>query len=325
MCEKNDNETGASDNHLIGDSTEPEAAMGASTITDDTYCWRCGYNLRRLASKICPECALGLEDYQRVESIIPWVHRRDLGRCRAYWQTFRLLTFQSRRLGSEVVRTVSYGDAQSFRWITVAHAFVALIAIVILFYVAYPPAAVLEAHEPLVAFGFLQGDDIPLLLKAYAAVWPIGVMLFCVVLTFAAVTAIPSYFFHPKVLSIRHQNSLISLSYYACAPLAAGAVGLVIPAFICTQGFLLENGLAESPLDVALDTMIGTGAIMGIAMLWSWLVVARLAKRTMPVVKGRTALVSVCVPALCSVVTLLLLIGLPVIILWLVVAIVSVW
>src|SRR5438128_163233 len=68
------------------------SARSAPEIGHDPFCPQCGYSLRGLnprdsaaAEVCCPECGFAVDLRTLQQSIIPWVHRREIGRWRAYW------------------------------------------------------------------------------------------------------------------------------------------------------------------------------------------------------------------------------------------------
>ena len=101
----------------IDDSAPPSApAQLATTADDELFCPECGYDLRGIENITrCPECGLAIDPEGLARSQIPWVHRRHLGRFRAYWRTMWLSTFRPRKIAAEAARRVSYPDAQRFR------------------------------------------------------------------------------------------------------------------------------------------------------------------------------------------------------------------
>ena len=106
-----------------GPTVNTQAAIGY-----DLFCPACGYNLRGLTDDRCPECGNTFDRATLHVSRIPWVHRNQLGRFRAYWQTVWLVITRPRQFRDEVLHPVSYRDAQQFRWITILHAYLPVLA-----------------------------------------------------------------------------------------------------------------------------------------------------------------------------------------------------
>jgi hypothetical protein len=80
--------------------------------------------------------------------------------------------------------------------------------------------------------------------------------------TFAVITGLPSYFFHPRGISIERQNRAIALSYYACAPLALGP-------FLFPIGWAIHGTFGEGVGIVPANTLL----VLQCAIWWRALVV----------------------------------------------------
>jgi hypothetical protein len=243
----------------------PEVSPPLPALPEGLFCPECDYDLRALTSARCPECGFELEALRSLESQIPWVHRRKLGRFRAYWKTVWLVTFRSRRFLQEMARPVSYSDTQSFRWITTLHAWVASVI-----YVCVWPY--------FNAYG-----------AADHSLWEWTLSLGCALLWLSAWTGIPSWFFHPEWLPVERQNRAVALSYYACAPLAwtPAAVGLL--AGVCFAAFGNDDASIIYPLSAL---CIGTAALT----LW-WFTLLRLGRGSLRRA-GPVAGIALGVPAL---------------------------
>ncbi|UCE59769.1 MAG: hypothetical protein JSU63_20295 [Phycisphaerales bacterium] len=181
-------------------------------IRDDLYCPKCSYNLRGLTGDRCPECGYSLEDVRSGVSLIPWVHRRQIGRFRAYWKTIWMVMMQPKRLALEIGRPVSYPDSQSFRWVTVLHVYLPVLLGAILLYIVEPTR---PFHDK-----FLD--------EAYRAIWPMVLLHFLVILYVIAATGVPSYFFHPRGVAVNLQNRAVALSYYGGGWLAPTTMLLLL-------------------------------------------------------------------------------------------------
>ncbi len=267
---------------------------------DALHCPDCGYHLRGLTGARCPECGYSLDDVRdSTVSRIAWVHRGDIGTVRAYWRTVCAVSFRHKRFCDEIARPVSYADAQAFRWMTILHVYLPLIALSAIFYVVVQPS-----------FGPGEVDDV---LFTY---WLFGVpQVFGLPLLIAA-TGIPSYFFHPKALDTELQNRAIGLSYYSSAVLAwTPFVAMLV------LGSLLEDLLGEyARLAV---TISGIAVVVGMIAAW-WFDLMHIARRTMPHLRRRIKLIGIGVPFLWSVVALVMLGVLPVLALYIFVGVVSV-
>lgn len=205
-------------------------------VPAEVYCPDCGYDLRGLTGQNCPECGFALAVVRSRESQIPWVHRRRLGLLRAYWQTVRLVERWPRRFCLEMVRPVSYGDAQAFRWWTFLLAYVPLLLIS----VASGWAACNAGAEGGATLWLLAGAQV------IAAAW------------LAALPGLCSYSFHPRRLPIEQQNRAIALSYYAWAPLALMPLTLPFFFILLFIGPMVEtSSLAFGFMVVAICGVIG--------------------------------------------------------------------
>ena len=237
-------------------------------------CPECGYDLRGIASDRCPECGLAVD--RAAVSRIPWVNRRPIGRVRAYWRTVWLATFRTDRLAAEVRRPLKIRDGQTFRWLTVALAWVPLGALAAWAAHALPLAAEAVAAvnfhiAPAGMIGYAETPLAPLPL-GLSVPWLDGLQLpgvapAAVLAALVLFTGVGSYFFHPRRLPVDWQNRAVAISYFACAPLALAALPAVAAAMLA-WGYLDAGGNGRFwnpgnplrlPLLVVLD--VGTGFI----------------------------------------------------------------
>jgi hypothetical protein len=224
----------------------PASSRDVSSSPDDEtlYCPSCTYDLRGIDDgERCPECGLVIRRDELRRSRIPWVHRRQIGRVRAYFRTFWLATVQTKTLASEVFRPVSYADAQRFRLVTCILAAIAPVTAIIIG-LLQGDSALGDALGGIDPFRGSPSQPVPGIFDIglpWAAgaillpVMPIGAFLFLL-----AVSGVPSYWFHPRRLPVVRQNRAIALSYYACAPLA-----LLLLAGVCVL-VVIALSLAES-------------------------------------------------------------------------------
>src|SRR3954447_2307955 len=100
----------------------------------DIFCEGCGYSLAGSVTDRCPECGRAYDPNELPFARIPWLHRRRIGRWRAYWATVRMIIRKPRRFALELCRPVrvSAADARLFRRATirlaVASVFVTIVA-----------------------------------------------------------------------------------------------------------------------------------------------------------------------------------------------------
>jgi len=168
-------------------------------------CPDCGYSLHGIESDRCPECGLTIDRTTLSISRLPWAHRDELGRFRAYWRTVLMAMFRPRLIGQEMNRPVSFSDSQRFRHATVLLGFVPLLAWGVGLFLNAVNFSDL-GHGSCLGW-VLQGIDC--LAVAFAG-WLLLFMM----------SGSASYFYHPRSLGIVRQNRAVALSYYSCAPLA---------------------------------------------------------------------------------------------------------
>ena len=203
------------------------------TTTDDIpsedapVCPACGYDLRGIDSGRCPECGTPVD--RVAVSRIPWVHRRLVGRWRAYWRTWAMATFRTGSLAAEVRRPVSHRDGQTFRWATVALAWPPLAGAASWAAGRVPLGQMAEAaagrHLWPMAFSgpkdtVLNSLPLGLTVPWLAGLATPGVAAAAVLALLVLVTGVGSYLFRPRRLPTRWGNRAVAISYFACAPLA---------------------------------------------------------------------------------------------------------
>ncbi len=256
-------------------------------IRHDLFCPECGYNLRALLSNRCPECGYSLDALRSDVPRLPWVYRAELGHRRAYWRTVWMTMFQHKRFCEEVARPVDYRDAQHFRWVSVLHAYVPILAATILLYALAGPK---PFHEE-----FFD--------QALWAVWPVAVLHVCLLLFLAAATGLPSYFFFPRGIPVEQQNRAIALSYYACAALAWTPLTLAI----------LLVGLVVIHLhEITGQALLMLAFFLPFGQLFAYLAdLIHIGGRVMPQCKGRLALLGVVLPFLWLALAGLFFVGVP--------------
>ncbi len=276
------------------DAPQLDVAGGTSSgplpaLPEGVLCPECGYDLRGSISPRCSECGHDLAVLRTTESQIPWVHRRQIGRIRAYWRTGWLVTFRNRQFCAEAARPVSYTDAQRFRWVTVMLAYVAILAGKLVY--------MLGTDEPFGPIKTVEWLAVPIEVGTYLAL--------------AALTGIPSYLFHPRRAPLAVQNRAVALSYYACGPLSLLA-GALLPLAFLVGRFLCERWTHGWGRGLPLHTdTVRTAIVFGaLALPLWWLNLVRIAARVLRH-GGRTVLVAATLPLLWIAVAGLILVGLP--------------
>lgn len=254
---------------------------------DDLICPDCGYPLRGLTSERCPECGLLLDFIESGESGIPWCHRKRIGRVRAFCKTVFMEIFRNRMLCREIYRPVSYADAQRFRWVCVAVAYVSTLIGVGLIHVEFPNLLGRAADE--------------------VGWWFITLVAACYLLALVAFTGLPSYFFHPRRLSVATQNRAVALSYYASAPLTLMVLPVLV---IAIGGPLLRSGVLgfnSSEASWILSAAMYVG-IFGLCWIDVFCIAWKTLRRT-----ARVWLIELALPVVTVVTCALILVGLPLI------------
>ena len=278
-------------------------------MADGVYCVQCGYHLRGVVGERCPECGYALAGLRSTKSGLPWAHRRDIGRLRAYWATVWAVTVRTRKFCEEHAREVSYRDARLFQWVTILHALPALT-------LALWVQILHLRHHLEQQLASQQGTFRPLgpsiIDQAILENWPWVVVTACLVVFFVAITGVPSYFFHPRENPTVKQNAGIALSYYAAAPLAIVLViGIVVAAIIYRPGFIERDASSSWQLLNA----VSIAALVALPLLW-WYNLLRLAKGMMPELRRTHVYVGVLIPIVWLLLGGLILIVLPALTLW---------
>lgn len=100
-------------------STVGSGDAPASPEDAGLYCPACGYDLRGTTADRCSECGSAFDRATLRVSRLPWVHRRELGRIRAWRQTVWLVIRHPKTLAEEMAGPVDWPAASRFRWIMV--------------------------------------------------------------------------------------------------------------------------------------------------------------------------------------------------------------
>ncbi len=253
---------------------------GEAPLDAERFCPSCGYSLRGIESPRCPECGFELPPPGE-HSVIPWSYRARLGRLRALRRTVRLVTFRNREFCAAMLNPVSYRDAQRFRGACVIIASLSLLWV----------------------FGIAAGFSRTTQDSIKETGWPVYLAeVVGAIAVLFVVTGLPSYFFHPRCLSIESQNRALALSYYSAAPL----YGSPLAALLVAGGFL--TGLADRQLG-ALLVMLGTTVAAVLIAVW-WFNLVRIAHRVLRR-KRLTAVVALLTPLLWLIAVPLIALGIP--------------
>ena len=180
----------------------------------DVFCHACGYSLVGLVGDRCPECGRRFDPGELPYARVPWLHRRRIGRVRAYVQTVRQVVRRPQAFADELCRPVriSAGDAKKFRSTSAVLAATSVAAVVFV--------AMLHNTGP-----WDWKDKV-----ALSILVPLG--WFATVVFLRLATDMPVFIW--KGLPSRPPHELAPLHHYASAPLAyaplAAAVALALPA-----------------------------------------------------------------------------------------------
>lgn len=251
----------------------------------DVFCEGCGYSLAGLTGDRCPECGNTFNPNDLPFARVPWLHRKRLGRVKAYWKTVAMVSFSPRRFARELCRPVriSVKDAQRFRRTTLL--------------VATLSAAVTYGVVPLIAalWMFLaltrprQGLMMP---RVWRNIVPtMSLVLLNVLAVVAAfhfllrlMTDMPLFIW--KGLPSLPPSQLAPVHHYACAPLAFAPIGALIGGALMIP---LIGGHNE-------PVIIATCAVAGVIAIWLWRVALVLMKESSGAGPGRVIAMAVYLP-----------------------------
>ena len=163
----------------------------------DVFCPKCIYNLRGLDSERCPECGYSLAFMKIAESQIPWVHRKQIGRFRAYWRTVWWATFRRLKFGEELTRPMSLPDARRFHYVTMCHVYLAILVLTELL--------IFEGPQSLHAA--FSGHNVPTLCVML-------VIHVCVLSAFAVACRIGGDTIRNRNMPVGRQAHAVGLGYY---------------------------------------------------------------------------------------------------------------
>ena len=244
----------------------------------DVFCETCGYSLAGLSGDRCPECGQAFDPKQLPFARIPWLHRRRLGRWRAYWSTVRMVMFSPARFASELCRPVriSAEDARRFRSTTI---WLATICCGL--------AAVANLYLAIASRGPWVG---PLDIAAEAAIVAVAIVAFHILLRLA--TDMPLFIW--KGLPALPPHALAPVHHYASAPIAAAAfIGPLFGAMIWAQGVAAQM---RADAVVGLLLLVEGLLVLGWAA-WLWVVALVLMRTATGAGRGRVALLGLYLPA----------------------------
>lgn len=186
--------TSSPPNHL----DDRASLLSSSPSALDVFCPKCIYNLRGIESERCPECGYSLAFLKIAESQIPWVHRKQIGRFRAYWRTVWWATFRRHKFGEELTRPMSLPDARRFHYVTLCHFYLAIV----------PLAGLLSIAGPQSMQRAFQSHTILMVCVAAA-------VQFCAMLVFVVFARNTGDALRTKNMPLSRQAQVVGLSHYA--------------------------------------------------------------------------------------------------------------
>ena len=181
----------------------PSSVLSPESSVLNVFCPKCSYNLRGIDSARCPECGYSLAFLKIAESQIPWVHRKEFGRFRAYWRTVWWATFRRLKFGEELARPMSLPDARRFHYVTMCHVYMAILILTELLIFEGPQSlhAALRDHTALTACVIL-------------------VVHLCVLLSFGVACRIGGDTIRNTNMHVGRQAQALGLGYYAAGAFA---------------------------------------------------------------------------------------------------------
>lgn len=247
----------------------------------DVFCEACGYSLLGLSGDRCPECGKPYDPTELPFARIPWLHRRRLGRIRAYCQTVRMVCFSPTAFAAELCRPVriSADDARRFRRVTIRIATVAAALVI---------AALFWANA-----GFAPSRASAARLTATAGVAALCVLAFYFLLRLA--TDMPLFIW--KGLPSLPAHELAPVHHYASAPLAAAIV--LAPLF----GFLVYVQQTRATRMPTVEYWARFHELLGVEvtlvvlwMAWIWIVALLLMRTASQAAPARVVMLAAYLP-----------------------------
>lgn len=307
--------------HIIRVMTEPWHPESSTEIGRDIYCPACRYSLYKAPADKCPECGYSLDSLRDGICRIPWIQRQQNGRNRTYWKTVGLVVFHPTLFSEEYASSISVRDARLYRWVTILLAYLPIVTIAFIIYLDTP--VVSEVGNPvqqMMATGFIQPAP-TIVDRAFAEGWLHVVFYLCVLLFLYLSTELPSHLLHARSIAPQQQANAVAMSYYCCAslvfvPAVFLALQIAIAVFYSVTGL---NHTGSTGMRCITVTLLAVGG----CSLGYWSSLRGLARRTMPQLRKRTALVTIGLPILWFGLALLVLGLLPLAVLFVLAVVVS--
>ena len=241
---------------------------------EDIYCPHCGYNLRGLTSGRCPECGNVCDLATMSRSLIPWLHRAEVGRVRAWWQTCWMALRRPGQLAASINAPCPYADARRFWLINVAVVCMPLVAALVFFPITFtldslpfgriwPTAAI--SQEALLANLTLPWASAMIYRPVAAIVGILGVIF---------ATGSLSYLFQLMPIPSRQQNRAAAMALYSTGALIAGPIVLIVlavAALLVWIATLAAVGQAVQSMDLSFMCAVTLGFIPPLTVVIWWL------------------------------------------------------
>ena len=239
---------------------------------ESIYCPSCGYDLRgslQEQAARCPECGAQYDLATLSQSRVPWMHRTELGRLRAWWRTCWMVLVRPKDLAASLNAPMPYADARRF-WV-ICSALVSVPGVI----AAWWSPEVAGVGIPAVNIPGIVGAASPVLswfsLNAYAP-WVAGwylrpVAMACAAIAVFLTTGAVSYLFHFAPIPRRLQDRAAAAGLYTSGAIVFGAIAALAVVLILALVLVATNSF-QQPLLLALPFLVPFAVLAwGVAVL----------------------------------------------------------
>jgi hypothetical protein len=246
-------------------------------------------------------------------SRIPWNHRREMGRLRAFFKTCWMAFRRPGRIAADMALPANFAEAKRFQRAVILTAFLPIAAFgcwAIFEYSGENPFGPNGIQAPMTYRPFVPSPKY-LPMHGHKLGWSLealGVIFAAICLWhfLKSITGVASYFFHPRELSIPRQNRAIALSYYACAPLAWTPISVALyAAILLVESKRWADGVLGAQFHLLLQFTLLISVL--VQLVGWWIVSLAILKKTTRCGIGRVFFAGASLPALwsiCAVLTL---------------------